>query len=264
MKHTHYILSFHGRNGPAKTTDLNCLNPVCVVMQQPSQSPALLLGKCTWWRSSFFNYPPEFILLTANLQLIANISNHNSSTQIIPFCNSTSFLHTIELCIQLFWLIPSKSISLVTWVFYMQGKGLAFWLFCLFSTGKIISSLPSLAINPRQGYSPSSPKPYTEELINPDSLQACLLFPPSLPHPSHWGHCPSPFPRVPLHRQQFSSYFCPPTPTGAEGRQRCARFRVCRPQIFVWPGPPRNQPSFLGNPCLKQRKSWDLSSPPSP
>lgn len=264
MKYTHYILSFHGRNGPAKTTDLNCLNPVCVVMQQPNQSPALLLGSCTWQRSPFFNYPPEFVLLTANLQLIANISSRNSSSKNIPFCNSTSFLHTIELCTQLIWLVPSQSISLVTWVFYMQGKVLAFWPFCFFSTGKIISSLPSLAINPRQAYGPSSPKPYTEELINPDSLQTCLLFLPSPPHPSHPAHCPSTLPRVPQHRQQLSSYLCPPTTAQAKGSQCCARFRVCRPQIFVWPGSPRNQPNFLGNPYLKQRKSLDLSSPPSP
>lgn len=31
MKYTHYIPSFHGRNGPAKTTDLNCFNAVFVV-----------------------------------------------------------------------------------------------------------------------------------------------------------------------------------------------------------------------------------------
>lgn len=98
----------------------------------------------------------------------------------------------IELCIQLIWLIPSQSISLVTWVFYMEGKVLAFLPF--FSTGKIISSLPSLAINPRQAHGPSSPQPYTEALINPDSLQPCLLFPPSPPHPSH---CPSPSPGSP-------------------------------------------------------------------
>lgn len=76
----------------------------------------------------------------------------------------------------------------------MQGKVLAFWLFL---TGKIISSLPSLAINLRQAYGPSSPKPYTEELINPDSLQTCLLFPPSPAHPSQRAQCPSPSPGSP-------------------------------------------------------------------
>lgn len=133
---------------------------------------------------------------------------------------------------------------------------LAFWLF--FNRKNNFKS--SITDYKPKAYGPSSPKPYIEERINPDSLQACLLFPPSLPHPSHRGHCS----RVPLHRQQLSSYFCPPTTARAKGSRCCARFRVCRPQIFVWPGSPRNQPSFLGSPRLKQRKSLDLSSPPSP
>lgn len=164
----------------------------------------------------------------------------------------------IELCIQLIWLIPSQSISLVTWVFYMEGKVLAFLAF--FSTGKIISSLPSLAINPRQAHGPSSPQPYTEELINPDSLQPCLLFPPSHLTPPT---APAP-PQGPLAQGAAQLQFLSPSSCSSRRKPRCTRLCVCRPQIFVWLGSPRNQPNFLGNPCLKQRKSLDLSSPPSP
>ena len=70
-KYTHNILSFPGWNGPAKTTDLNCFNTCLLLRNQAPQSPALLLGNRKCWKSSFLNYPSEFVLLTAIANLTA-------------------------------------------------------------------------------------------------------------------------------------------------------------------------------------------------
>lgn len=113
-----------------------------------------------------------------------------------------------------------------------RGSSGLFFLSSLFffKTGKIISSLPSLAINSRQADGPSATKPLTAELINPDSLQTCV-FSSYLPHltPPTKPSDPAPSPGSLFTHSRLSSYLCPPTTAAAKGSEHRARFHVCRP-----------------------------------